>query len=163
MILFEKNDKLKVAFRTSLVHLERMRFAYSKIQHFFPLSVEKYGSITEDEFSYFDQFIYRFTKLQDFVGSKLFTSILVNLGEEVQGIPFIDIVQSLEKLQVIPSADEWFLLREIRNELAHEYPDNTEQTIDDLNILNNHYKSLLETWEKIASYIQKRFGYLLTD
>ncbi|MFZ4582913.1 MAG: hypothetical protein ACOYM7_09710 [Paludibacter sp.] len=162
MILFEKNDKLNEAYQTSRIHLDRMQFAYSKIQTYFPLSMEGYLKITDEELSFFDQFIYRFSKLQDAMGAKLFISVLINLGEDTKGIPFIDIVQRLEKLHIIESAEDWFKLREIRNILTHEYPFHKQEIVDDLNLLFEHYNSMLSVWQQLENYIIDKFSYLIT-
>ncbi len=161
MILFEKNDKLNEAYQSSRIHFERMQFAYSKIQSFFPLNMEGYLKITDEELSFFDQFIYRFSKLQDAMGAKLFTSVLINLGEDTIGLPFIDIVQKLEKLQIIESAEEWFKLREIRNILTHEYPFHKQEIVDDLNLLFDHYNTMISVWKGLENYILSKFSYLI--
>lgn len=161
MILFEKNDKLNQALQTSRLHLARLQFAYSKITCYFPLTSEIYQTITNEELSYFDQFIFRFTKLQDTIGTKLFKSILINLGEDTQNMAFIDVVDKLEKLQIIRSADEWFQLRELRNLLTHEYPFFEQEVIDDLNLLYQRYELLLSNWNQIEFFVVHKFSYLL--
>lgn len=55
--------------------------------------------------AYSDQCIYRFAKLQDCMGAKLFKSILLYQGENVNK-PFLDILNQLEKLEII-DVDEW--------------------------------------------------------
>ncbi len=161
MIVFEKEDKLYQAYQMSVIHLERMQFAFGKIQHFFPLNIEKYQSITPEEMSFFDQFIYRFTKLQDVIGAKLFSSVLINLGEDIYNKPFIDIVQKLEKINALKSADDWFMLREVRNLLTHEYPFNQQEIINDLNLLYSNFNQLLDMWSHLDEFIKHRLSYLL--
>lgn len=161
MILFEKNDKLNQAYQTCRMHLTRLEFAFSKIEGYFPISSETYQLITNEEMSYFDQFIYRFTKLQDAIGSKLFKSILINLGEDTQDLAFIDVVEKLEKLQIIRSAEEWFQLREIRNLLTHEYPFHEQEVLDDLNLLFNRYQLLVSNWTQIEAFVLRKFTYLI--
>lgn len=68
------------------------------------------------------------------------------MGEDTQELAFIDVVQKLEKLQNIRSADEWFQLREIRNLLTHEYPFFEQEMLDDLNLLFARYELLLSNW-----------------
>jgi hypothetical protein len=46
------------------------------------------------------------------MGGKSFSAILENLGEEIYSLPFIDRLSKLEQLNIIPSADDWMLLRE---------------------------------------------------
>jgi hypothetical protein len=161
MILHEKNDKLKEAYQVAKIHLERMQYAHRKIEECFPLDIPGYEKIDDDALSYFDQFVYRFSKLQDCMGAKLFKSILDNLGEDTRGVPFIDILSRLEVLNIIDRSDDWLSLREIRNVLAHEYPFNQQEIVDGLNLLHNHYKSLIAIWQKLEAYLVSRFGFLV--
>lgn len=73
-----------------------------------------------------DQFAYRFTRLQDDMGGRLFPALLVVLGEEIASMSMIDRLNRLEQLGWIPLADKWLELRRIRNEFAHDYPENPE-------------------------------------
>jgi len=70
-----------------------MEFAYSKISNLFPLNLVQYESISQEELSYFDQFIFRFTKLQDCMGNKLFKYILESLAENTRELSLIDMEQ----------------------------------------------------------------------
>ena len=88
----ENDDRLKEAVQLCTIHVERMSFAYKKIERHFPLTEEQFVNIVPEELSFFDQLIFRFSKLQDCMGGKLFPALLENLGEDINGIPFIDIL-----------------------------------------------------------------------
>lgn len=92
------------------------------------------------------------------MGGRLFPVILENLGEEVRELPFIDRLAKLEELNIIPSTDEWLLLRETRNIVTHEYPTVTDEVIQGLNLLGKNYQLIMDYWEQLKSYIKKRFG-----
>ena len=66
-------------------------------------------------------------------------------------------LNKLEELNIIGSADEWILLRETRNIVTHEYPFITDEVIQGLNLLSNHYLLIMEIWKRIETYINKRF------
>lgn len=68
-----------------------------------------------------DQFAYRFTRLQDDMGGRLFPALLGALGKEVTAMSVIDRLNRLEQLGWIPLVDEWLELRRIRNEFAHDF------------------------------------------
>ena len=153
----EKKDRLREAVLLCSIHAGRMRFAWEKIQKHFPLNKEKYTRLQPEEYSFIDQLIFRFSKLQDSMGGKLFPAILENLGEDIEGLPFIDRLTKLEELNIIPDADEWILLRETRNIATHEYPFVTDEVIRGLNLLNNHYQSMMKIWERVESYVKTRF------
>ena len=123
----------------SLKHLKRLNDAFSQLQlHYdIPLNKESYRKILTDlpSLAYSDQIIYRFSKLQDCMGAKLFKSILLYEGENVDK-PFLDILNQLEKMDII-DVDEWFEIRDLRNEIAHDYEENEAFAID---IINTIYK-----------------------
>jgi hypothetical protein len=153
----EMEDRLKEAVQLCTIHVERMSFAYNKIKAHFPLTEERYIKIVPEELSYFDQLIFRFSKLQDCMGGKLFPALLENLGEETIGVPFIDLLSKLEELNLLENSRDWLLLSETRNIVTHEYPFITKEVIDGLNLLNKHYDLILSIWGKIDSFIKSRF------
>ncbi len=160
MILREENDRMLVASQVCQKHLKRMDYAHSKIKKHFPLTLEVYKGISMDEFSFFDQFIFRFSKLQDCMSNKLLRYILESLAENTRNLSFIDLLAKGEQLEILLSADHWMHLRLIRNKLAHEYPSEQKETINELNQLIKTYEVLLENWEHLEAYIKKKFGYL---
>ncbi|MGC9332026.1 MAG: toxin-antitoxin system antitoxin subunit [Bacteroidales bacterium] len=153
----EKRDKLNEAVLLCTIHSERMSFAWKKIKTHFPLDREKYIRLKPEELSFVDQLIFRFSKMQDSMGGKLFPAILENLGENVKGLPFIDQLVKLEELNIIPDADEWMLLRETRNIVTHEYPFVTDEVVQGLNLLSKHYQLITDIWKQTESYIITRF------
>lgn len=153
----EKTDKLKEALLLCSIHHNRMSFAYSKINTCFPLSHESYSKLMQEDYSFFDQLIFRFSKLQDAMGEKLFPAVLENLGEETKGKPFIDLLNKMEELTLLDNSNNWLLLRETRNVVIHEYPFITEEVIDGLNLLNEHYFLINAILEKLRVYCSTRF------
>jgi hypothetical protein len=89
--------------------------------HFTAANVQHLPS---DTLRILDQLAYRFGKLQDTLGLRVLPGIL-DLSQEpfADGTPFAQKLQRLERLGAIPSVDQWRLLRELRNQLAHEYID----------------------------------------
>ena len=73
-----------------------------------------------------DQFVARFSKLQDAMGAKLFPAILELTKEQGNLTAFIDQLNRLEKIGAIPSSEQWLRLREMRNQFAHDYPEDPQ-------------------------------------
>lgn len=69
-----------------------------------------------------DQILYRFTKLQDTLGERLVPATLGWLREAHEGRPMRDRLDRLEKLGFL-DVEAWLQWRDVRNRLAHEYPD----------------------------------------
>jgi hypothetical protein len=72
-----------------------------------------------------DQILFRFTKLQDALGERLVPATLQQLAESFEDWPMRDRLERLEKLGYL-AVDDWLRWRELRNRLAHEYPDQPE-------------------------------------
>lgn len=72
-----------------------------------------------------DQILYRFTKLQDAMGERLIPATLGWLQEAYEAQPMRDRLDRLEKLGFL-DVNAWLQWRDVRNRLAHEYPDQAE-------------------------------------
>ncbi len=98
-------------------HLLRLENAFGALKrHYtFPINMENFKVILEniEHLAYSDQIIYRFSKLQDCMGAKLFKSVLLYEGENVNK-PFLNQLEAIDIINV----DEWF---DLRNEIAHDY------------------------------------------
>lgn len=132
--------------------------AYHKVLLFFPLDVNKYRILSDEEIEHIDQMVYRFSKLQDSMGERLFKSVLMFLEEDIKNKPFLDILSRLEQLSILPSRDEWIRLRKLRNELSHEYSNEDEENVAVLNALFDEIKSLNGIFLEIKSYFDLRLS-----
>ena len=138
------------------IHLNRLYQAFEKLkEHFkFPIDEENFKKIENDFqlLAYCDQVIYRFSKLQDTIGAKLFKSFLLYQGETTNK-PFLDILNYFEKLDIL-EVDEWFKLRDFRNSIAHDYENSSNENIDIINLIYI-YKPKLETiLNRMTKYLQ---------
>lgn len=66
-----------------------------------------------------EAFVGRFGRLQDTVGDKLLPLLLDALGEKSSAV--IDNLDRAERLGLLKSADEWMTIRNLRNQMIHEY------------------------------------------
>ena len=103
-----------------------------------------------------DAFIYRFIKIQDKMGDKLFPAYLQLLQEYRDNMPLIDVLNDLERLGVIESAQEWIEFRKLRNSLTHEYPGNEDEIIDALEAAVGTYRKMKSIYSKIKTDVETR-------
>ncbi len=102
-----------------------------------------FNTLKPQEKAILDAYLKRFTSVQDFLGAKIFSLLL-----EIAGIPgdkMSEVLYNIEKEQIIDSLDNWIELREVRNELEHDYPEELEEALKDL-------KFCIDSFEKIESY-----------
>ncbi len=156
MLKEELSDKLNNTLLICDMHYQRMIFAWDQVKKHFPVSGNILKSLTPVELALFDQLIYRFLKLQDIMGSRLFRQILEMLGEDVSGTPFIDILNKMEKLVLIEKAEVWINLRETRNAISHEYPFDLDEQAGELNLLITDIGMLSDIWLKLKDYTLSR-------
>jgi len=155
MIDPEVNDSLRQTFDICAIHIKRMEFAKSKVEAYLPLNRDNFYSLNDETISYLDQYIFRFTKLQDIMGNRLFPLTLEALAESVAEKPFIDILNRLEKLGILDSSFSWVQLRKIRNDIAHEYPASLIERIEGMNHLFDNLEELKQIIERCQSMLDK--------
>ncbi len=149
-----REEKLQKIFNECNKHLLRINSAYSKMFKFMPLDKFKYTNLNDDEIEHIDQFLFRFTKLQDTMGEKLFKILLRVLDENIENRPFIDILNKLEKLEIL-EVEIWRKLRDIRNELSYNYDDDPEEMSIALNKIYNQKEVIENIYLNIVKYYDK--------
>ncbi|MFM1907258.1 MAG: hypothetical protein RLZZ591_935 [Pseudomonadota bacterium] len=96
------------------------------------LTSDDYNHLNKADRRLLDQFAYRYTRLQDDMGARLMPSVLRALGEEIAPMSAIDRFSRLEQLGWLKSADDWLILRQVRNQFAHDYPDSPAERFERL-------------------------------
>lgn len=136
-------------------HLARINHAYGKMAVFMPLDAARYQVLNDDEIEHIDQFLFRFAKLQDAMGEKLFILLLEFLLEEnPKNKPFIDVLNRLEQLALLDDKNVWLELRQIRNNIAHQYEDEPQQAAEALNAIYSAKINLEKIYTSLrTSYI----------
>ncbi|HBI29053.1 MAG: hypothetical protein OSB18_01040 [SAR324 cluster bacterium] len=122
------------------------------------LTVTVFEQLSEEDVEHLDQLICRFTKMQDAMGKRLFPSIHGLLEESSDPVAFLDILHRLEKLGVLTSVAEWQLFRNLRNNLAHDYPEGVSQTVDTLNLLIERMRAFIGLFKTAQKDWQRRMS-----
>jgi len=137
------------------LHADRITKALNEIEKITPLSVEKIENMNTHELGVTELLTGRFAKLQDTLGEKIFPLTLVAIGEDIEGMSFIDRLNLLEKLGYLDNAQHWFDYRNARNAAAHEYPNSPDLMVKNLEHIIDLAKQLLDYWQKLKQKIQK--------
>lgn len=144
---------LRQSLSESKKHFLRLGKAAVHIKSLMPLNSERYLLLTDEDVAFIDQFIFRFSKLQDTLGNKLFKSVLIILGEDITSKSFIDIFNRLDQLGIINDYEMWLELRKMRNELAHDYEDDPRVTSEKINIIFDSREMLEKYLIDIEKYL----------
>ena len=138
-------------------HLDKLQDSAQYLQRLHPFTAESLEDISKDQVLHLDQFLYRFMKFQDSMARRLFPSIYVLLEGATAPKPFLDVLNRLEQLSVISSVATWQRFRNLRNNLAHDYPENLQQTADTVNELLEHWQELEEMYINARTIYRARF------
>lgn len=96
-----------------------------------------------------EAYLKRFSSLQDYLGAKVFKSLL-----EISGVSFSkmsEVIFLIEKEGII-DFDKWIAFRDIRNELEHDYPDALEDALRDL-------KYCVDSFSEIEQIVKRVFDF----
>ena len=147
----EISERLQREFDICDKHILRINEALTALSNILPLTAESYASLDSEQIRCLDQFIFRFSKLQDAMGAKIFRFLLEYLDEDVTALPMRDILNRLERFQILPDANEWVYIRELRNEIAHDYPLMENDVVHILNELLSKTDVLCGIYDKMKT------------
>lgn len=147
---------LKEAIKIAKVHAENIQETIESLAHYFPITSEKVGKMSKEEFRTFAGFLSYFSILQEIIGSKLFPLLLEEtIAESVDNMTFIDRLNKLEKLEIVEDAEEWKNIRKVRNRIAHHYPDKLDEMAELFNDVYNMTPKLLDCLERIHKMAER--------
>jgi len=148
-------DKARLYFYLELIDksLNDFKKYKNKISSFLPISSENYEELNENFSDTLDAIAFRFSKIQSILGEKVFKLFLKELGYIVENKSFLDILSELEKLNIIERKN-WIKLREIRNRVSHEYPNEIEEIIENLEKMIESFDIFEEIYLKIKEKLE---------
>jgi len=120
------SSRLKNYLKEAKIHIERLNEVLKEIKKIYPLDVEKFKQLTIEQKNMLDTLAFRFSKLQDLVGTREF---LDEVGFITEGKSFLEILKEIEKEGII-DIDTWSEFRKVRNLIAHDYPEEWEEKIE---------------------------------
>lgn len=101
-----------------------------------------------------EAFVGRFGRLQDTVGDKLLPVLLAAMGEKPAAA--IDNLDKAERLGMLKSADEWLTMRNLRNQMVHEYVEDPAVLISALQTGHAFVGALVTVANKMLTEIERR-------
>lgn len=137
--------KLEPALKECQLHQRRIDYALGQLQSRLPVTASQWENLDDETVADIDQLLFRYNKLQDAMGQRLFPAILHLGAEWHDDETFIDKLNRLEKIGAIPSAAQWNEIRVIRNRMTHEYPDAPQYNAENLQRVVDSISSLKAT------------------
>jgi len=151
--------KLQPALDECRLHQQRLHQAWLEAKDFEAFLPDAlHPQLSEPQVRVCDQLVFRFGRLQDAMGTRLLPALLQLTQEWQETEAFIDKLNRAEKLGMIPAAEQWQKLRELRNQSAHEYPGQPELLIANLRRLVESVPLLEQAFAHLQRYASQRTG-----
>ncbi|WP_253451557.1 hypothetical protein [Halomonas sp. Y3] len=151
------NHRERLAFLNRVVSKEIQHLQFSSGRVFDqPLDVDRAATLANDETfaEKVEAFASRFCRLQDTVGDKLLPVWLQALGEKRGAV--VDNLDKAEKLGMLESADRWLAIRQIRNQMIHEYIESAQVLADALNAAHDYQEQIISFANAMLTDAKKR-------
>ena len=150
--------KLSPALKECQQHRRRLHVAWAEAVTFSSLEEDSTEELTDEQVRTLDQLLYRFGELQDAIGTRLLPAMLQLVHEWQDNEPFLDKLNRAEKLRMLPSVEQWQLLRELRNQTTREYPDQPEIVRVNLRCLLANVPVLEEACTQLTTWAESHIG-----
>jgi len=144
-------DKINSLKDIADIHEKRIKQALEHLQDTFPLTEQSVQNLNDEEFLYMELLSNRFSKLQDHLGSHVFDAYFNAKKEDTKNLTMIDKLNKLEKFGIINDAGGWGDMRDARNIISHEYPDNPKLMADTLNQVKGYCTELMSVKQKLVA------------
>src|SRR5450759_1845188 len=148
---------LRLQFLTRVVHKECLHLLTTDRRLFAVPFTSKQANQLETDADLAERveaFVGRFSRLQDTVGDKLLPLLLDALGEKSSAV--IDNLDRAERLGLLKSADEWMTIRNLRNQMIHEYVEDPVVLSSALQTGHAFVPALIDTANKMCAEIERR-------
>jgi len=115
----------------------------------FGFSIEEFKELDTTKKAVLDAYLKRFSSLQDYLGAKVFKSLL-----DMSGISYSkmsEVLTLIEKEEII-SLDKWIEFRNVRNDLEHDYPDELKDALSDLRYCFDSFDYMQDVVKKVFEF-----------
>ncbi len=130
---FDKLEKHYIAFKEYKLLIDDLLIQSNIYDPFI------FNALKPEKRAILDAYLKRFASIQDFLGAKIFSLLLELAG--INNRKMSEVLSNIEKENIIDSLESWIELREVRNELEHDYPEELQQALNDLKYcIDNFYK-----------------------
>lgn len=145
--------KLALHLEESSVHINRLRDVLSSLKQLYPLTTERLHTLSSSEKDQLDVLAFRFAKLQDLLGTKMFREYLAVLQYPVEDKNFLEILKELDKEKIL-DIDLWSEFRGVRNAISHDYPSEEDEKVEAINYLVEHIEGLIQIAQNIKEHFE---------
>jgi len=147
-------ENLEGAHRTAA----RLGRSLGKVTARSPFTAQMVAGLDPDQQDTVDAFLKRFEQLADLVGLALFKGLAILEQEDVAHLSRRDLADLMEKLGIIPSAEDWSRVAVLRTRLAHGYPNDPARQASRMQETVDLTPTALAVFDSLAAYAVRKVG-----
>jgi len=132
---------------------ERLAWSHARLADFFPVTEPALEALTAEREESIDAYLHRFNNLLSIVQDHLFKSVALVEQEDIADKSKRDQTNLMEKLGAIPSATGFSSLAELRNRLAHHYPNEAAKQVERLNAAWRRGPDLIAAFNAVRRHV----------
>jgi Cdc6-like AAA superfamily ATPase len=144
----------------TLKQLEKVKKHYEALEEYknfiekmeFDFTKRSFESLDTMQKAVLEAYLKRFASLQDYLGAKVFRTLLDNAGISYRKMS--EVLTLIEKEEIV-SLDRWIELRTLRNNLEHDYSDELEETLEDLKICVENFSYLQDVTKRVFAFARR--------
>ena len=152
MSKIQTKDRLLFHLKEADIHIVRINEVLQELKKLYPIDYDSLELFELSQKDKLDVLAFRFSKLQDLLGTKIFREYLDTIGYPIHDKNFLELIKELQKENII-DIDKWAEFRGVRNAIAHEYPYNDGEKLEAINYLILNVEYLMEIKRKIETNI----------
>ena len=118
----------------------------------FDFGLDSFGKLSTQDRAVLEAYLKRFASLQDYLGAKVFKTLLDRAG--ISYTKMSEVLTLVEKEEII-NLDRWIAFRNLRNDLEHDYPDELDDALQDLKVCFDSFEEIEEVVNKVFAFAGK--------
>jgi len=151
--MLDSYKKLEFHLEEAAIHIDRLLDVLNVLEHLYPITNSKLEIITTQNKDKLDVLAFRFSKLQDLLGTKIFREYLSVMQYPVEDKNFLELLKELDKEKII-DIDIWSEFRGVRNSISHDYPFEEQEKLEAINYLIQNVKYLIDITKTIKANLE---------
>ena len=145
--------KLELHLEESAIHIGRLLDVLNVLEKLYPLNSTVLETMSTENKDKLDVLAFRFSKLQDLLGTKIFREYLSVLQYPVEDKNFLELLKELDKEKII-NIDIWSEFRGVRNSISHDYPFEEDEKLEAINYLIKNVTYLIDITKTIKANLE---------
>ena len=145
--------KLELHLEESAIHIDRLLDVLNVLEKLYPLNNTVVETMSTENKDKLDVLAFRFSKLQDLLGTKIFREYLSVLQYPVEDKNFLELLKELDKEKII-NIDIWSEFRGVRNSISHDYPFEEDEKLEAINYLIKNVTYLIDITKTIKANLE---------